>query len=451
MTEEMRRILVISPSFPPKNTADLHRVRVSLRHYSGFGWDPTVLCVSPECCEGLDDPALAESLPANLRVVRVKAWDEATCRHFGFGHLAYRSAIPLYRAGCKLLRREHFDVVFFSTTVFLTFVLGALWKRRYGCRIVYDFQDPWYADEPIYTPDTVPGRWWKYRLDQFLARFLERYAMRAADHVVAVSDGYVRDLSRRYGWLDRSKFTVLPFGGSYDDYDFVRRHNIEQNLIRPDGRSVNWVYVGRGGSDMAPVLSVLFTALAALQRADPAFALRLCLHFVGTNYAPPERTHKLVEPLARAHGVVSLVHEVSTRIPYFEAISLYAASDAILLIGSVHADYTASKLISCVLSKKPVLALFHRGSLVAKMAAEFPNVFLATFDETPGEPAFEAQVVRGLEWLRAPAFDVCAVEARLAPWSADEMTRRQCVIFDSLVEPAALSATSPVAPSGIAS
>jgi len=126
-------------------------------------------------------------------------------------------------------------------------------------------------------------------------------------------------------------------------------------------------------------------------------------------------------------------------VPYFEALSLYQQSDAILLIGSLHADYTASKLITCVLSKRPILALFHRDSLVSKIAAQFSNVFLATFDETPEEPAFRAQVARGIEWLRAPSFDEAAIEAQLKPWSAAEMTRRQCTIFDAVagLQPAA--------------
>src|SRR5450432_3878926 len=208
----MRRVLIVSPNFPPKSTADLHRVRMALRYYAGFGWEPTVLSIDPASCEGLDDPMLAESLPQGIRLKRVKAWDEAKCRRFGFSHLAYRCLVPLYRAGREMLEREHYEVVLFSTTVFLCFVLGPLWKRRYGCRIVYDFQDPWYNERALASRARAPGAWWKYRLDQELARHLEPFSLKSADHVISVSAGYVRDLRRRYPWLRESDFTILPFG-----------------------------------------------------------------------------------------------------------------------------------------------------------------------------------------------------------------------------------------------
>jgi Glycosyl transferase 4-like domain len=435
----MRKVLIVSPRFPPTNAADLHRVRVSLAHYRRFGWDSTILCLDPETSDSPLDPALAEALPQNIRVTRVRAWSERFCRRFGFGQLGYRSLLPLYRTGCELLKQEHHDVVFFSTTVFLSFLLGPLWKRRFGCKIVYDFQDPWYSEQPLYTRDTVPGSWWKYRLDRWMARYLERFALTAADHIISVSDGYVRSLSHRYARLESSRFTVLPFSAPSDDYDFVRMHSIRQAVFQPNSGLVHWVYAGRAGPDMDPILSVLFQSLAAFKTKDADFIARLRLHFVGTNYASAARTYKLVEPLAHAHGVQDLVEELSTRVPYFQTISLYDASDAVLLIGSIHADYTASKLLPCILSKKPILALFHRQSLISRIARQFSNVFLATFDQNPSEPLFHVQVAKGIEWLCAPTFDPLAVDLALKSWSAEESTRAQCAIFDRISWPASPS------------
>jgi hypothetical protein len=428
----MGKLLIVSPRFPPTNAADMHRVRLSLAYYRAHGWEPTVLSVDPATADGVDDPILAQSLPADIPTVRVRAWSERKCRWLGFGQLGYRCLVPLYRAGTKLLRRGDYDVVFFSSTVFLTFALGPLWKWRYRCAVVYDFQDPWFSPIPLYTPQTVPGRWWKYRIDQWLARHLEKFAMRAADHIVTVSEAYVEDLSRRYRQLDAGKFTVLPFGGSAADHEFARARNISQTVFSRGDAVVHWVYAGAVVVDMAPVLAVLFETLARLRQQDRQFAARLRLHFVGTNYAAAARTYKIVEPLAVAAGVADMVDEISERLPYFEAISLYRDSDAILLIGSIHADYTASKLLTCILAKKPVLALFHRNSLVASIAAQFDNVFLASFAETPAEADFNRQVREGLAWLRAPNFDPATIDDRSQPWSAAELARRQCAIFDNV-------------------
>jgi hypothetical protein len=118
------------------------------------------------------------------------------------------------------------------------------------------------------------------------------------------------------------------------------------------------------------------------------------------------------------------------RVPYLEAIAANRDSDAILLVGSVDADYTLSKLFTCILAKKPTLALFNRASLATRIAAIFPNVFVATFDETPAEPEFHASVERGIDWLRAPNFDPAGIDAAMAPWTAEMLTQAQCGIFD---------------------
>lgn len=424
------KVLIVSPRFPPTNAPDLHRVRVSLPHYRRFGWEVTVLCVDAETADGVHDEALGRSLRDDFRIVRVKAWSERRCRHFGFGHLNWRCVLPLYRAGTRLLRGERYDVVFFSTTVFTVFVLGPLWKRRFGCRIVYDFQDPWYDERIHYTRETAPGRWMKYRLTRAVSKHLERFALRATDHIISVSEKYVTALCRRYPRLRPEQFSVLPFAGTQADYEFVRDHKVAARLPARDPMDVRWVYVGRGGPDMVPALSALFRYLAILRETDPAFANRLRVDFVGTNYSPAERTFKLVEPTACRYGVEEMVRETPERQPYFEALSLYETSDAVLLIGSIHDDYTASKLIPAVLSKKPILGIFHKNSLVSSIAADFPNVFLANFAKSPEEPGFAARLADGVAWLRTAKFDGISLDRRLKPWSAVEMTRRQADIFD---------------------
>lgn len=431
----MRKVLIVSPRFPPNSAPDLHRVRTSLPYYRYFGWEPTVLCITADSTGGVEDPLLAEGLPKDVEIVRVAAWSERKCRRFGFGHTDYRSWWPLYQAGEKLMKENHYDLVFFSTTAFPSFLMGPLWKKRYACRVVYDFQDPWYdASRSIYTKATAPGSWWKYRLGQEMARVFEKHVLKSADHVISVSEGYVKNLSALYPWLTADQFTVLPFGVATMDYCVVERQRVEHGLFGRDKNLVHWVYAGRGGTDMEPALAVFFQQLAALRSREPEFAVRLRVHFVGTNYGPPGRTRKLIEPLAIRYGVQGLVEEKVERIPYYQALSLYASADAILVIGSNSADYTASKFFNCVAAKKPVLALFHRSSMAAKLAPNFPNVAMAGFDADASEPEFAEAVADGIEWLRNPQFDPAKIDKELAPWSAEESTRGQCSIFSRVCD-----------------
>lgn len=428
----MRDVLIVSPRFPPTNAADMHRVRLSLPFYRACGWNPIVLTAEDET-DGARDDTLSRSLPDDLEIIRVKIWRADLSRKLGFGQLDYRAFVPLLRAGAQVIRKRKIQLVFFSTTAFLTFALGPIWKKRFGCKLVYDYQDPWYQGPVLpYTRENAPGSWRKYRLTQAIARKLEPIVMRASDHIISVSDGYVRMLQARYAFLTADHFTVLPFPASRRDYDIVEKQKIGHSIFAPDGR-LHWVYAGRAGPDMDMALSILFQALAMLKRQSPSLASKVRLHFVGTSYAPAGRSHKVVEPIAQSYGVADLVEEHSERIDYFQVLALYRDSDVVLVIGSESADYTASKFFNCLLSGRPLLVLFHRDSLVMRLAAGHVGVHIAAFGAS--QSAFEQDVEAGLRWaLTAPTRGEVDADDE-SPWLADRATRVQCAIFDRLVAP----------------
>jgi hypothetical protein len=184
---------------------------------------------------------------------------------------------------------------------------------------------------------------------------------------------------------------------------------------------------------MDPVLEALFRSLARLRETSPELTRQIRLHFVGTNYSPRHRTFNVIQPIADRCGVGDLVDERSVRIPYFQAVAEMAESDAVMLIGSTTKEYTASKFFSCVLSRKPVLALFHEDSLICQLAPQFPNVRLAKFHRTPDEPEFQNAIAEGLRWLADARFDATAIEKATEPYSARHLTAAQCEVFDKVV------------------
>jgi hypothetical protein len=91
MIGRKRRVLLVSPHFPPDTNAASHRVRLLAPHLAGFGWEPTVLTVDPVDYEGRIDPALAALVPDSVRVVRCRAWNHRWTRRIGLGDLGLRS------------------------------------------------------------------------------------------------------------------------------------------------------------------------------------------------------------------------------------------------------------------------------------------------------------------------------------------------------------------------
>src|SRR5439155_14582944 len=127
MPDRIKRVLCVSPHFPPVNAPDHQRVRMALPYLREFGWDATVLSVKPGSIEGaVIDPLLELTLPADVSIHRVGAVPREATRLVGLGNLAMRALPFLWRAGNRLLKRgmrngeggienRRFDLVFFST------------------------------------------------------------------------------------------------------------------------------------------------------------------------------------------------------------------------------------------------------------------------------------------------------------------------------------------------
>ena len=139
-----RKVLIVSPHFPPVNAPDMQRIRLALPYLRALGWEPVVLAVAPDLVEGgVLEPLLEQTYPADIRVIRVRGIPQRATRLVGVGSLWLRCGRALRAAGDRLLRGERFDLVFFSTTQFDAFTLGPRWKAMFGLPYILDYQDPW--------------------------------------------------------------------------------------------------------------------------------------------------------------------------------------------------------------------------------------------------------------------------------------------------------------------
>src|SRR5688500_13261678 len=110
----MRRVLMVSPHFPPDTSAGTHRVRLLAPHLPAAGWEPTVVTVDPSAYEGALDPDLAALVPASVRVVRTPALSAEMTRKLGLGDLGLRAWSGLKRTCDSLLANEPFDALFIT-------------------------------------------------------------------------------------------------------------------------------------------------------------------------------------------------------------------------------------------------------------------------------------------------------------------------------------------------
>lgn len=423
----MKKVLIVSPNWPPVSFPDLHRARMALPYLERYGWEPIILKIDPNEQQGTKDPMLCETVPASVRTWQAGCLPLSWTRWCGVRSVGLRSHFHLAAAGDRIIRELTPDLVFFSTTMFTVTTLGRYWNRKHGMPYLLDFQDPWVAS-PEGEAARAHTRDLKYTVGQAINRRLEPYTLRKAAHVVSVSPAYPGMLRARYPWLREDQFTVLPFGAAEQDLDFLHRAPVGQPVFdRNDGRR-HWVYVGRGGADMALALRGLFEALRARVDVEPALRSDLRLHFVGTDYAAPEHARKTIEPLALEAGLGDMVSERTSRLPYFEALQCLLDADALLVPGSQDSGYTASKIYPYVLARRPLLAIFNEQSSVVDALRRTNAGTIVTFGRSDTLAAIAARITRS-GWLAAPpAADTNWNE--FERYTARSMTSRLCSVFD---------------------
>jgi hypothetical protein len=429
----VKNVLLVSPHFPPTNAPDMQRVRMSLPYFEEFGWKPFVLSSSPGPSDVVE-PLFEQTIPPNVLVERVTHLPLAVTRAAGVENSAIRALPFLYRAGLRLIQAHGIDLVFFSTTMFLTMPLGRMWKRKLGVPYVLDFQDPWLSDYYETHPDTAPPP--KYSTARRVHAVMEPWTMKRVDGIISVSPKYIETLEERYPRVRTLPRMTLPFGASREDFDVIARHPQRNTHFNPqDGRS-HGVYAGRGGSDLSTALDILFRAFRLNRTAGHGVFARAILHFVGTDYAPADRAQKTIAPVAERVGVSPWVEEDTKRLPYFETLQLLKDATFLIIVGSDDPAYSASKVYPYILAGKPLVAVVHERSPLVEVLRETRAGVVITFGDSATEEERDAgatQLARCwqslVESARSPETDW----ARFEQYTAREMTRQQCSLFDSVL------------------
>lgn len=357
----MKRILIISPHFPPVNAPDMQRVRMSLPYYKGLGWEPVVLCVDDQFVSGYKDSLLNETVPSDIEVHKLNAWPEKMTRRLGIGSLSIRSYYQFKKAGNKLLSERKFDLVFFSTTLFHVCALGPHWQKKFGVPFVMDMHDPWRNDFFLSKPKSQrPPKFW---LNYLLHKKLEAYTMPHAAGLMSVSQAYIDNLKKRYKALRNKPSLLLPFGLSNKDFQLVKQLSISPEII--NGSKISVVYMGAINNFFLPLIRAFFLAFKKAVANQDAYHF----YFIGTNYAPAVNK-KSVEKIGKELSLEHLITEVPQRIPYFSALSTLLHADILFIPGSSDADYNASKVYNNIFSGKPIFSIFNENSLVKEAINE---------------------------------------------------------------------------------
>ncbi len=402
----------------------MQRIRMSLPYFDAFGWEAEVVACHPKYYDGSVDELLLDSIPKNTKVHYVEAFSKKLTSKLGLGSLALRSLWFYRKKVNELLKKKHFDLIYFSTTQFPVCILGAYWKKKFSIPYVIDMQDPWhseyYQDKPKH--QLPPKYWFSYRLN----KYLEPIAMKSVDGLIAVSEQYNTDLKKRYGL--KVPAATITFGAFERDIEIARQNIAHCPALITKNQKIAVGYIGRGGHDMQDAIEILFGAIQKGLVQHPEYFKQFHFNFLGTSYAPKGKGKKTIEPLATAFGLEESVVENTDRMPFYQTINTLAAFDILFICGSNDEKYTASKIYPYLLLKKPLLAIFHEKSSVVNIIQSCSNATVVTFQEN--KETQSEKIINFLENYAKRTFGLS--QTAFLPYTAIEMTHKQCRLFDNV-------------------
>jgi hypothetical protein len=428
----LKKVLIISPYFPPSNAADMQRIRMSLPYFKNFGWEAEVVSVANEHSDISKDELLLLSVPENIRIHTVGAFSKKYTSKVGLGSIALRSLWFYKQKVNQLLTANHYDLIYFSTTQFPVCILGAYWKKKFGIPYIIDMQDPWhstyYQDK---TKNERPAKYWfSYRLN----KYLEPIAMKNVSGIISVSEAYIKTLQERYQNINSIPSSTITFGAFKKDFDIAKENlSVIPSVITPIKNSLNIVYVGRGGYDMQAAVILLFKAFKKGLEKSPEIFQCIKIHFLGTCYAPAGKGKKSIKPLADEMGIGDYIAEETDRIPFYQTLNTLKSANILFIPGSDDPQYTASKIYPYILAQKPLISLFHSESSAAKIIAECQIGLPLTFDMTEELITdyiikYIISIVEGKGTLLPKT-----LSASFEKYSAENMTKLQVDLFEEVL------------------
>ena len=410
------RILYVSQYFPPEMGAPAARVHELSRAWVRLGHEVTVVTGFPQHPEGVLQPAdrgvvTRREVIDGIDVIRCWSYAAAnagtTRRMIGFASfMASASIIGSFRAG-SVVRP---DVVIATVPQLLCGCAGSFLARRFSAPFVLEVRDLW--------PESVLAV--GAMRDNVVVAGLRRTAQLlydSADHMVAVGDGYRREMQRLYN-VPPARVSVIPNG--IDTALFTPRPPSAE-LRAELGWTDRFVALYVGTIGMAHGLDLLLAAARRLATEAPDVLLAL----VGAG----SQAESLADEVKRA-GVTNVQFigkQPRERIP-----DLYAACD----IGVI--TLRDSPLFRTVLPSKMFEYAAMQRPVVLSVAGDAAELLQRANGGICVAPGNADELADGILSLRADAGGRAAMGASarhyvLANHDRDELAREYVELLQGLV------------------
>ncbi len=419
-----RSVLVIAYYFPPMGLSGVQRTLKFVKYLPQFGWQPTVLTVTPTGYFAQDYTLLEELRPLHIDIERVGSLDpNRLFRKKGVVKmpserwrkiLTYTSDmffIPDNKIGWKrkalaagkaLFEKNNYDLVFATAPPFTDFLIAEELSRALNKPLVLDYRDPWHEYPLKYYP-TPLHKWQNYRL--------EKTCVHAASKIIVTNRRVKELILKRYKFLDYQDVTILPQGFDPADFQGAPSATLKTHKMRITHAGV--FYGDRTPMYFLQALNKVFTD-------HPALAQKIEACFVGHVH---EEHMKLVRALHLEAQVVTPGY-----LDHAHCIQYLQMSDALWLMLK-NDSQSPGKLYEYFGARKPILACVPEG-FIQQTIEEAGGTMIVRPDDVEG---IAKHIVTLYEMFTKNAMPKLKEEV-VAKYDRIELTNELSKIFGFLVE-----------------
>jgi glycosyltransferase involved in cell wall biosynthesis len=410
----MNKVLLIAYHFPPLGGGGVFRTLKFTKYLPEFGYQPYVLTVKNPMY-GTKDLTLCGEIPPEAKINRTFSFENRVMRaprllninlkwfympDENIGWLPFGVA-----TGAKLVKKENIDVIYTTSPLWTSLLIGFLLKKKTKKPLMVDFRDPW-TDNPFTRYPTRYHKWFE--------RKMEKTILSQADYITVAFGSIKNNLIKRYPFL-KSKIETITNGFDSDDFKNLKTRRKSDKFTITHLGSIYGLLTAK------PFL----TALKELVEENKELGEKLEVMFVG-NYG--KETLLLVRERELEENV-KLVEYV----PHRTALEYMINSQALLLLVTVEGPrgerLLPGKLFEYLASRKPIIAIAPENGLAANIIKSSNAGIVVTPRDVPQIKKVILDFYE--QWKEGKSSTTGSVE-NITQYDRKVLTHRLAQIFDKI-------------------
>lgn len=351
----MKKVLLITPYFPPSASAGAIRPAKFAKYLPEFDWQPIIITPNQEqgdISNEAEFPVYSvrfpdlEKLFGLARSLFPKSKGQSNTAAKSAPTVSLRTRREVFtewlipddritwvpfaiKQGLAVEKTHSCQAVLTTAPQFSCHLVGLFLARRLNCPWIADFRDPWLTNPFIRYPTSFHKR---------IHAILEGKVIKSANRVITISEPIRQDFLSRYPDQNHHKFNVIYNG--YDSEDFV---GLETRPDPPD-KKIHIIHTGTFYGQRNPN-----SFLQVLRLLDPFYLKHIKITFLGRNASVLQSIINQLE--------LDQVVTLKEFLPHRQSLQHLIEADILLLIPGPGSGTLTTKLFEYLNAGKFIFAL----------------------------------------------------------------------------------------------